>query len=119
MASLPPEDPRLGQLRDLILQLLPEPARASLPPGVADRLGAHVSYQFHITHGEYLGAERILYGTIEGGALDGRKVISRIPSTHSAGLVDDSVHAFAVAEGDLKFFDPKTEKRTKSGRLPA
>jgi multiple sugar transport system ATP-binding protein len=90
-----------------------------LPPGVADRLGAHVSYQFHITHGEYLGAERILYGTIEGGALDGRKVISRIPSTHSAGLVDDTVHAFAVAEGDLKFFDPKTEKRTKSGRLPA
>ena len=90
-----------------------------LPPGVAERLGAHVSYQFHITHGEYLGAERILYGTIEGGALHGRKVISRIPSTHDAGLVDDSVHAFAVAEGDLKFFDPQTERRTKSGRLPA
>src|SRR5881409_159962 len=28
-----------------------------LPPGVADRLGEHVSYQFHITHSEYLGAE--------------------------------------------------------------
>ncbi len=31
MASLPPEDPRGGQLRDLILQLLPEETRASLP----------------------------------------------------------------------------------------
>ncbi len=32
MASLPPEDPRSGQLRDRILQLLPEEARSSLPP---------------------------------------------------------------------------------------
>ncbi len=31
MASLSPEDPRLELLRDLILELLPEPARASLP----------------------------------------------------------------------------------------
>ena len=38
MASLAPEDPRLGQLRDLILQLLPEQARASLPPEAADPL---------------------------------------------------------------------------------
>ena len=32
MASLSPEDPRSRQLRDLILQLLPEEARSSLPP---------------------------------------------------------------------------------------
>jgi multiple sugar transport system ATP-binding protein len=89
-----------------------------LPPGVAERLGAHVSYQFRISHSEYLGAERILYGTLEGGAFDGRKVISRIPSTHDAGLNDGSLHAFAVADGDLKFFDAQTEKRTAARRLP-
>jgi multiple sugar transport system ATP-binding protein len=90
-----------------------------LPPGVAERLGTHVSYQFHITHSEYLGAERILYGRMEGGPFDQRKVISRIPATHAAGLTDGSVHTFAVADGDLKFFDPQTEKRTAARRLPA
>src|ERR1041385_2051654 len=38
-----------------------------LPAAVADRTGAHVLYPFHITHSEYLGAERILYGSIQGG----------------------------------------------------
>src|SRR6059058_6318912 len=42
-----------------------------LPPGVAERMGEHISYQFRITHSEYLGAERILYGIIEGGPFNG------------------------------------------------
>ena len=90
-----------------------------LPPGVAERKGAHVSYQFRISHSEYLGAELILYGTMEGGPFRGRKVISRVPSTHAAGLTGGSVHTFAVADGDLKFFDPQTEKRTAPRRLPS
>src|SRR6266550_2760354 len=89
-----------------------------LPPGVAERVGEHVSYQFRITHSEYLGAERILYGIITGGPFKERKAISRIPSTHAEGLADGSLQTFAVAERDLKFFDPKTEKRT-TARLPA
>src|SRR5438105_11282808 len=88
----------LVPLADVIVGFRPE---HFLPAGVAERMGEHVSYQFHITHGEYLGAERILYGTIQRGALDGRRVISRIPSTPPGGLADDSVHAFAVADGDL------------------
>lgn len=43
MDSLPPEDPRLGQLRDLILKLLPEHARGSLPGGPADPLGQAIA----------------------------------------------------------------------------
>src|SRR5580765_2083635 len=46
---------------DVIVGVRPE---HFLPPGVAQRLGAHVSYQFRISHSEYLGAEKILYGTI-------------------------------------------------------
>jgi multiple sugar transport system ATP-binding protein len=90
-----------------------------LPPGVAERMGAHVSYDFHITHSEYLGAERILYGVIQGGPFDQHRVISRIPATHDADLADGSVHTFAVADRDLKFFDPQTEKRTTVRRLPS
>jgi multiple sugar transport system ATP-binding protein len=88
-----------------------------LPPGVAQRAGEHVSYDFKITHSEYLGAERILYGIIQGGPFDQRRVISRIPATHDASLPDGSVTTFAVADRDLKFFDPQTEKRTAARRL--
>ena len=90
-----------------------------LPPGVAERLGEHVSYQFRVTHSEYLGAERILYGVMEGGAFKERKVISRIPATHGEEISDGNVYSFAVANRDLKFFDAKTEKRTTVARPPA
>jgi multiple sugar transport system ATP-binding protein len=102
--------------KDVIVGFRPE---HFLPPGVAERLGAHVEYQFRINHSEYLGAEKILYGVIVGGPFNERRVISRIPSTHSQGLDDGSTHTFAVADGDLKFFDPQTEKRTAARRLPA
>jgi multiple sugar transport system ATP-binding protein len=90
-----------------------------LPPGVAERMGEHVAYQFRIQHSEYLGAERILYGMIEGGPFRERRVISRIPATHGANIVHGSVYTFAVANRDLKFFDPKTEKRTAPRSLQA
>jgi multiple sugar transport system ATP-binding protein len=89
-----------------------------LPPGVAVRTGSHVAYQFRITHSEYLGAEKILYGTIDEGVFKGRKVISRIPATHAAALPDGSVQPFAVADGDVKFFDPQTEKRIAARQVP-
>src|SRR6266516_2079792 len=54
-----------------------------LPPGVAERMGEHIALQFRISHSEYLGAEKILYGTLDGGVFNGRKAISRIPSTHA------------------------------------
>jgi multiple sugar transport system ATP-binding protein len=90
-----------------------------LPAGVAERSGESVSHRFKISHTEYLGAELILYGTIVGGPFNERKVISRIPSTHAEGLNDGSLHTFSVAERDLKFFDPQTEKRTAARRLPS
>jgi multiple sugar transport system ATP-binding protein len=90
-----------------------------LPAGVAERPGEHVSFRFHITHSEYLGAERILYGVFDGGLFHDRKAVSRIPSTHDAGMNDESTHTFAVAQQDLKFFDRQTEKRTAPRRLPS
>jgi multiple sugar transport system ATP-binding protein len=90
-----------------------------LPAGVAERGGAHVHYQFRITHSEYLGAEKILYGVIEGGPLNSQKVISRIPSTHAKGLTDGSLQTFSVADSDLKYFDPQSGKRTADRRPPA
>jgi multiple sugar transport system ATP-binding protein len=90
-----------------------------LPAGIAEREGEKVSYSFHITHSEYLGAEQILYGTMAGGLFDGMKVISRVPSTHARGLVDGSTKTFWVARSDVKFFDRETSKRTTARRLPS
>jgi multiple sugar transport system ATP-binding protein len=89
-----------------------------LPPGFLERVGEHIEHQFRITHSEYLGAERILYGVISGGPFNEKKVISRIPATHSEKIVDGNSYVFAVAQRDMKFFDPATEKRTAATRLP-
>ncbi|HEY8712554.1 MAG TPA: ABC transporter ATP-binding protein [Thermoanaerobaculia bacterium] len=85
----------------------------------AEGMEPHRSYQFRVTHSEYLGAERILYGIIEGGPFNERKVVSRIPATHGSGIHEGNVYSFAIADRDLKFFDPKTEKRTPPKRLPS
>src|SRR5581483_10200470 len=90
-----------------------------LPEGRTERTGAHVSYTFHVTHSEYLGAERILYGMIEGGPFDKQKVISRMPSTHAVAITDDSRHTFAIAQNDVKYFDAANGKRIQARRLPS
>jgi multiple sugar transport system ATP-binding protein len=90
-----------------------------LPAGISERPGNSVSYSFHIDHSEYLGAELVLYGVMAGGAFDGMKAISRVPSTHARGLADGSTHTFWVGETDVKFFDRETSKRCSARRLPS
>jgi len=88
--------------------------RAAVPDPMrgADREGPYVPLNLRVSHEEYLGSERILYGAIEGGAFHGKKVISRMSSTLSVRCDPGSVHAFAVTERHLKFYDRSTGKRT-------
>ena len=79
---------------------------------VTDREGPFVSLRFRVSHQEYLGAERIVYGALEGGRAAGKKVVSRMSATHTATYEPESLHAFAISEKHLKFFDAKTQKRT-------
>jgi multiple sugar transport system ATP-binding protein len=58
---------------------------------------------------EYLGAEFILAGLLEGGKMDGKKVIARLLLGHSFEI--GTTYDFAVAERHLKFFDRTTEKK--------
>ncbi len=92
--------------------------RAAVPEDIlkSDREGPYVPLHFRISHEEYLGAERILYGQLEGDRFDGKKVISRMSSTHGARFESGSLHAFAVPERELKFFDRERGTRTK--RVP-
>jgi hypothetical protein len=83
-----------------------------------EREGPYVPLSLHVTHEEYLGSERIVYGTIAGGAFDGKKVISRMPATLVTKFEAGGVQAFAVIERHLKFYDRTTGKRTAARPAP-
>jgi multiple sugar transport system ATP-binding protein len=87
---------------------VPEPLRSAS----GEREGPFVTVRFHVSHEEYLGAERIVYGVLEGGSFKGEKALSRMSATYSGRFEADSVHAFAVSERHFRFFEKKTGKRT-------
>ncbi|HEY2796537.1 MAG TPA: ABC transporter ATP-binding protein [Thermoanaerobaculia bacterium] len=113
---------------DLIVGFRPEhffpvtvlAGRAAVPEHLLphDREGPYVPLGLRVTHEEYLGAERVVYGLIEGGPFQGKKVISRMPSTLVAHYAPDTVHAFAVTERQLKFYDRATGRRTATRLAP-
>lgn len=75
--------------------------------------GNKINFRFCVKDLEYLGSERILYGSLEGGRFQQKEVIARIPSTMQSTFAVDSVSDFAVAEPNLKFFDRESEKRVQ------
>jgi multiple sugar transport system ATP-binding protein len=96
---------------DVIVGFRPEHfLPASLFRGGSDFIP--LRFQIHLM--EFLGAERILYGHLEGGRFDNTKeVVSRIPSTIPVSLTEGSVNEFGVREKSLRFFDRQTEQRTE------
>jgi len=104
----------LLEYSDVIVGFRPEGfLPADLVPG-----GKQVQFRYRIKYVEYLGAERVLYGNIEGGHLETKEIISRLSWNMPSGYEAGSVHDFAVAETDLRFFDRKTEKRCSAKPYP-
>jgi multiple sugar transport system ATP-binding protein len=66
---------------------------------------------FRVTRIEYLGADRLLYGTLEG-RFDGARAIARLATTVEAKVQAGRTQEFAVRSRDLKFFDRTTGLRT-------
>src|SRR5690242_5987683 len=67
-----------------------------------------VPLKFRVENVEYLGAEWILAGMVEGGRFNGRKAVSRLLFGHEFEI--GKTYDFAVPERRLKFFDRSTEK---------
>jgi multiple sugar transport system ATP-binding protein len=82
-----------------------------LPAGFAAAAGALLPFAFRLGHEEYLGSERILYGRLDGGRLDGKRVVSRVPASYRTPMPEDSVHRFEVAQENLRFFDGRSGAR--------
>jgi multiple sugar transport system ATP-binding protein len=97
----------LVQRQDYILGFRPE---QFLPSGTQNGGAKLVTFPFRVTRVEYLGADRLLYGTLEGAFAD-QKVIARLPSTVTVSIEPGTNYEFTVEEKELKFFDTSTELR--------
>ena len=89
-----------------------------LPREAYEAEAALTGLSFLVTRAEYLGADRLVYGALEGQFAEAR-VISRLPSTIPMPLEPGRRYAFAVRQKDLKFFDKATGLRTPPRPLEA
>jgi multiple sugar transport system ATP-binding protein len=83
-----------------------------VPKQVSDRRNEVREFSFHINRIEYLGADRLLYGQIEGFGEDSL-VIARLPEAMDIPIVTDQTYEFGVSKKDLRFFDTETGLRTE------
>jgi multiple sugar transport system ATP-binding protein len=88
---------------------------ALLPPAAV--AGPTIPVGIRVKNVEYLGSERIVYGVVDRGRFDGKKVLARIPMSIAGTFQDGAVHELAVARRDLRFFDAATQKRTSPPEL--
>ncbi len=81
-----------------------------LPQGTQNGANKTVTLAFRVTRVEYLGADRLLYGTLNGVFAE-QKVIARLPSTVTVDIEAQKAYDFTIEEKELKFFDTSTELR--------
>jgi multiple sugar transport system ATP-binding protein len=81
-----------------------------LPKAVRDDGARLVAFPFRVTRLEYLGADRLIYGVLEGKFADA-KVIARLPYTVTTTVEPGQCYDFTVPEHELKFFDRTTGVR--------
>jgi len=79
-------------------------------PKEVEPVDDNVRFPFRITRIEYLGADRLVYGVIEGRTPETR-VISKMPTNIRTHVVPDHVYDFVVRRQDLEHFDRASGKR--------
>ena len=103
----------LVQQQNYVLGFRPE---QFLPKGSQNGIANMIIFPFRVTRVEYLGADRLLYGTL-GGALSDQKVIARLPSTVTVDIKPETTYDFTVEDKELKFFDKSTDLRLSARPL--
>jgi multiple sugar transport system ATP-binding protein len=93
--------------RDYILGFRPEDFHPrSAPNGSAKA----ANFKFNVTRVEYLGSDRLIYGTMRGDYSD-QKVIARLPATMTVKIDPGIDYDFTVPQDELRFFDKSTDLR--------
>jgi multiple sugar transport system ATP-binding protein len=86
-----------------------------LPPRAVQ--GEAVPVRARVGHVEWLGAERVIYATMDGGRFHGKKVIARVPISVPASFEEGRTEELSIPRRELKFFDSASGKRTAAPEL--
>ncbi len=81
-------------------------------PGTADAGG--FALQVRVKRLEFLGADWLIYGLLEGGAQE-EKILSKVPPSVAGTLQEGELREFRVERARLRFFDPATGLRVDDG----
>ncbi len=87
-----------------------------LPESLVSEPDGRVPFGYHVDRVEYLGSDRLLYGTIPAISPDTR-VISRLPFTVTLPVEEGAIAQFAVAESSLRFFSTSSGERIEARPL--
>jgi multiple sugar transport system ATP-binding protein len=69
------------------------------------------TFPFAVRRVEYLGSDRYVYGTVQGGATDDATVIAKLPATVGTTIPEGETLEFAVPQRALRYFDGTTGAR--------
>ena len=94
-----------------IIGIRPEHLLPALPNAANDDAFA---LQVRIKRLEFLGADWLIYGLLEGGTQE-EKILSKVPPSVAATLREGELREFRVARPSLRFFDQTTGLRVDHG----
>ena len=83
-------------------------------PKEVEPAGDNANFRFRITRIEYLGADRLVYGLIEGHTPEAR-VISKIPTNIRTHIAVNQSYDFVVRRQDIERFDRTSGRRLNEG----
>jgi len=86
---------------------------ASLPHGIEGG-DDNITLPFRVTRIEYLGADRLVYGVLEGRTPESH-VISKIPTNVRTELTPGQSYKFVVRRRDMEHFDRDSGLRLDGG----
>jgi multiple sugar transport system ATP-binding protein len=81
-----------------------------LPKETLERRADVVDFRFRVGRIEYLGADRLLFGHVEGSDEDAI-TISKLPSAVNLAITPGEIFDFAVERDDLRFYDKHSGTR--------
>jgi multiple sugar transport system ATP-binding protein len=81
-----------------------------LPLEAARGEGERDQFDFQVARVEYLGSDRLVYGTL-GGMSDEHKVIAKLPTTVTVAIEQGHTHRFGVLKQFVRRFDAASGRR--------
>jgi len=102
----------LDQGADVVLGFRPENfvPRTDVPPQVEVAV-----FRFRVRQVEYLGADRLIYGSVDGEQRAEQTLIADLPVTITTPVTEGEVYEFAVPRVALRYFDAQTGMARRDG----